>query len=97
MLIVNTPITSLVLAYLLIMCCIFPVCYGLDDSDDDPFNDYVIAFAVLIAVALVDTVTTVFLEDTISEHRRIKRKQRLVNTMFSELGPYYVRQYYRMI
>ena len=96
MLIANTPIASLVLAYLMIICFILSVCYGLDDSDDDPFNDYVIACVVLAATALVDTVNTVFLEDDIIERCCEKRKRRLVNKMFSELGPYYVHQSYRM-
>ena len=86
MLFTNTPITSLVLAYLLIICCILTVCYGLDDSNDDPFNDYVIACVVLTATALVDNVNTVFLKDNIIECRRVKRKQRLVNTMFIKLA-----------
>ena len=96
MLIANTPIASLVLAYLMIICFILSVCYGLDDSDDDLFNDYVIACAVLTATALVDIVNTVFLEDDIIECRRVTRKRILVNTMFSKLCPYYVRQSYRM-
>ena len=86
----------LCLSHLLIVCYFIPLCYGLHDEEEDPLNDNIIASIILSVTSLVDVVSYLFLENTYDDRRTVVRHRKSVNSIFSELGPYYVRRSYRM-
>ena len=96
MLLAVKPIGLLCLSHLLVVCCFIPLCFGLHDEEEDPFNDYIIASIILSVTSLVDVVSYLFLENTYDTRRTVVRHRNSVNSIFRELGPYYVRRSYRM-
>ena len=57
---------------------------------------YIITKIVLSAAVLADAVSSLFLDDTGCERRTVTRRRKSVNSIFRELGSYYVRRSYRM-
>ena len=84
------------MSYLLIVCYFIPLYLGLHDKEEDPFNDYIIDSVILSVTSLVDVVSYLFLENTYDDRRTVVRHRKSVNSIFKELGPYYVRRSYRM-
>ena len=89
------PIGCISFSYLLIVYCFFPLCLGLNDEVENPFIDCIIASIVLSVSSLVDALSYLSFNHSYGNRHIIKRNVESVNELFIELGPYYVRRFYR--